>query len=191
VSFLSKVKDAFNKLKSLGVKQKYKDFGIRVVEQLLQKIGLETKTTQQLCKRTVEFFEEGYRLGSNTLVAEIRTKFCSDEDFAKMEQAVAWFAQEAIELTPRDTGRLQASQYSFVIKEGDQIIGVIGYDVSSVFREQNGRTIYYAMVVHEIGPDVDHSQANYPNNPPRATWRFLGFAFEKTELRRRTRELFE
>lgn len=189
MSFLSKVKSAFERLKSLSVPKKYVDFGIRVVEQLLEKVGLGTKTTQQLCKRRVEFLEEGYSHTSETLIAEIKTKFCSDDDFAKMEQVVAFFEEEAKQLTPVETGRLQKSLSSFVEKRGDELVGIIKYDINSVVREQNGRSVYYALAVHHRY--AYHGRDKYPANGPRATWRFLEKAFENTELRRRTRELFE
>lgn len=86
-----------------------------------------------------------------------------------MEEAVDIIAERAMEFTPRDTGDLQNSQETRVYTEnvGTTIVGEITYN-------KNGEAPY-AGFVHEI--PADHSQMNYPNNPPEAQFKFLEKAF--------------
>jgi hypothetical protein len=189
VSFLSKVKDAFNKLKSLGVKQKYKDFGIRVVEQLLQKVGLETKSTQRKCPPRVLSYSHNY---TSALIFEMRVDYCEPKDIERMNEAVRIVAKEAEELTPVDTGRLRDSQYTLVFTEngGKTVVGVVGYDLAEVRRFRvNGNmteTVFYALAVHTL--DANHE---LPPNPPRATFKFLELAAFNTAILNNIENLFK
>lgn len=90
-----------------------------------------------------------------------------------MEEAVDKIAATALDMTPRDTGALQGSQRKrvFLNDTGTKLIGEITYN-------ENGQAPY-AGFVHEI--PADHSQANYPRNPPNAQHKFLEKAFAQWE----------
>jgi hypothetical protein len=111
--------------------------------------------------------QKSAKAGMDAWVKEIEKglgKVVNDAE-ARMEKAVEVLAKEAMELTPRDDGDLQGAQYSYVKREGGQIVGVVGYDTEKA---------PHALVVHER--EANHSQKDYPNNGPRATWKYLEFA---------------
>ena len=187
MSWIKRVKAAFQKLKNLNVKnQEVKQWGVNVVTQLLRIVGIDDKA--KCPPRTVEYETTYGRQGEDkALIVEMRVPFCEEQDIAKMERAVEILAKEAYELTPVDTGRLRNSQYTltFTEDEGQVVVGVVGYDIADVFREQNGNVIYYALAVHNR--EADHSGGN---NGPRSTWRFLEFAQQNRAIQAQIQDLF-
>lgn len=126
-----------------------------------------------------------YNTAFNKLEARIIMKL-RDEILDKdlMEKVLEVFELECKELTPVDTGTLVNSLYKYVEFSEDKVIGVIGYDIGSVFRiTEKGEKVYYALAVH-------NREANH-NNPPRATWRFLEIAFENQYIRSIAREILK
>jgi hypothetical protein len=189
VRWWDRVKAAFQALKNAPIKnQEVKKFGVALGERIMEMIGFG-KQLSPCGPRQVDITE----IYTSDLVVELRVPYCSDNDLGLMQRAVTILADEAMELTPRDTGRLQNSQYKRVMLEngGKTVAGFVGYDVNRVFRTTGtGKTVFYALAVHNRGPDVDHSQANFPNNPPRATWKFLDFAINNNAIKGQIQELF-
>jgi hypothetical protein len=186
VNWLKKAKDAFARLKGRAVKHaEVKEWGINIVNKLFKAIGIDKRVG---CPpRELKVIEQYW----DDIRVEFRIRFCTEEDLNKMKLAVDILAREAMELTPRDTGLLQSSQYSRVEMEGsDTVLGVVGYNISEVFRVTGGgKTTYYALPVHNRY--AYHGQDEYPNNPPRATWRFLEFAWQNKYIQGRIKGLFE
>ncbi|KQP02457.1 hypothetical protein ASF45_20600 [Pseudorhodoferax sp. Leaf265] len=79
-----------------------------------------------------------------------------------MNQALILGASEASVLTPIDTSNLLNSQYRSVDKQGDRIVGTVGY------------TAEYAAAVH----DADNAQTF---RRPSAEKEFLKHGFERAE----------
>lgn len=79
-----------------------------------------------------------------------------------MAQALIIGASEASVLTPIDTSALLNSQYRNISKEGDRLVGTVGY------------TVDYALVVH----DPEHRQRF---RRPSAMKEFLKVGFERAE----------
>jgi hypothetical protein len=186
VKWLKKTSAAFAKLKSKAVKhQDVKQWGIGIVEKLFGLMGIDKRIGCPPRELNVtEYYWEDLRV-------EFRIAFCTEEDLKKMRLAVDILAREAMELTPRDTGLLQSSQYSRVEMEGENtVFGIVGYDINSVFRiTGGGKTTYYALPVHNRY--AYHGQDEYPNNGPRATWRFLEFAWQNKYIQGRIKGLFK
>jgi hypothetical protein len=186
VKWLKKTSAAFAKLKSKAVKhQDVKQWGIGIVEKLFGFIGVskQVKCPPRIVTDTL-FISPVIRL-------ELRVPFCSQDDIIKMWKAVDIVAKEAMELTPRETGRLQDSQRTSVVMEGkDTVLGVVEYLVLEVFRATtSGNITFYALAVHNRY--ADHSKSKYPNNPERATWRFLDFAWNNRHIQQKVRGLFK
>jgi hypothetical protein len=191
VNWLKKASAAFSRFKARAVKhQEVKQWGMNILNRLFEIVGVDGKGCPP---REVDYTEVYGQLGQDkALLVEMRVPFCEEEDLKKMDRAVEILAKEARELTPVDTGRLVDSQYDLVFteKEGNvvNVVGVVGYDISEVFREQNGNTVFYALAVHNR--EAYHGQDRFPNNPPRATWKFLELAANNGEIRRQIQELF-
>jgi hypothetical protein len=192
VNWFNKVKNAFQKLKSLPVAPQIKKWGVGLVEQLLRAVGFNERGVGGCPPRQVVYKEEY----ANALIVEMRVPYCDAQDIPKMNRAVQILAKEALELTPRDTGRLQDSQYTLVFTEdgGKTVVGVVGYEISEVRRFRasasgHAEIVFYALAVHNR--EAYHGQDEFPNNPPRATWRFLFFALRNREIRSQIEELFK
>jgi len=185
VSWIKRVKAAFQKLKNLNVRnQEVKQWGIRVVDRLLKSIGLDKRLG---CPpREVEHS----LFISPVLLLELRVPFCEDKDIDKMWEAVRIVAREALDLTPRDTGRLQNSQRTDVKMEGKEtVLGIVEYRVMDVYRSTtSGNITFYALAVHNR--DAYHGRDRFPNNPPRATWKFLEKAWDNKFIQNKVRGLF-
>ena len=186
MSWIKRVKAAFQKLKNLNVRnQEVKQWGIAVVTQLLRIVGIDDKA--KCPPRTVEY-TTNY---TTALIVEIRVPFCEPQDVDKMNRAVRILAKEAEELTPVDTGRLRDSQYTLVFTEQNNqvVVGVVGYEISDVrrFRANSGfsEAVFYALAVHNR--NANHTTGN---NPPRASWRFLQFAQENRNIQAQIQDLF-
>jgi hypothetical protein len=186
VNWLKKAKDAFARLKGRAVKHaEVKEWGINIVNKLFAIIGIDKRVgcPPRQIQDTLIY--------DSLLVLELRIPMCEEKDVDKMWEAVRIVAREAMELTPRDTGVLQTSQYTNVMVEegGKTIAGFIGYRVQDVFRiTPTGKTVYYALAVHNR--EARHTQDLYPNNPPRATWRFLEIAWQNRYIQKKVRGLF-
>ena len=183
MSWIKRVKAAFQKLKNLNVKnQEVKQWGIRVVDRLLKSIGLDDKA--KCPPRRVEIEADYY----GHLVVHMMVPYCSDADIGRMWQAVRILENEAVDLTPVDTGLLVNSRYREVhLDDGGKIVrGTYGYNVINVRRTSNtGKTTYYALAVHNR--DANHSEGN---NPPRATWKFLEKAITNRAILSQIQDLF-
>lgn len=187
--WVERIKSAFEKLKNVTVKNREaKEFGVAIGERIMEMIGLGGKKQPSSCgARQVQVISNF----SSALIVEMRVPYCSDADISLMNQSVNILAQEAIELTPRDTGRLQNSQYKKVQLQdaGKTVVGIVGYDITRVYRTSGGgKTVFYALAVHNR--DAYHGQDRYPNNPPRATWRFLELAISNQSIKGQIQELF-
>lgn len=187
MSWVKRVKAAFQKLKNLNVKnQEVKQWGVNVVTQLLRIVGLDGEQRPGSCgPRRVEIEADYY----GHLVVHMRVPYCSDADIGLMWQAVRILETEAVALTPVDTGLLKKSRYREVQLEnaGKTVRGTYGYDVINVRRTSNtGRTTYYALAVHNR--DANHTQGN---NPPRATWKFLEKAITNRAILSQIQDLFK
>ena len=180
---MNRVKAAYHKLKSLSVKnQEIKQWGIRVVDKLLKSIGFDKRI--ECPPRRVEIEADYY----GHLVVHMRVPYCSDADIGRMWQAVRILEDEAVDLTPVDTGLLVNSRYREVhLDDNGKIVrGTYGYNVISVRRTSNtGNTTYYALAVHNR--DADHTKGN---NPPRATHKFLELAITNRAIRSQIQDLF-
>ena len=108
------------------------------------------------------------------------------QDISKMYRAVDVMKHEALELTPRDTGRLQSAIRTGVEIRGDEIFGMVWYDIEAVVRDGKQGLIKYALPVHDRFANHDTG-----NNPPRATWRFLELAFDNEAIRQQIREILK
>lgn len=84
-----------------------------------------------------------------------------------LQSLVDDIAKRALELTPRDTGELQESQYRFVETTTQGMAGEIGY------------TAPHAVFVHEI--PADHTRGN---NPPEARDQYLTVAAREVLAKR-------
>jgi len=189
VSWVKRVKAAFQKLKNLNVRnQEVKQWGVNVVTQLLRIVGLDGEQRPGSCGPRQVHITEIY---TSLLVVELRVPYCSDADIGLMYRAVNILAEEAMAMTPRETGRLQDSQYKDVQLEnsGKVVAGFVGYDINQVRRTTNtGKTVYYALAVHNR--NAHHGRDRYPNNPERASWRFLDFAINNNAIKQQINDLF-
>jgi len=187
VNWIKRVKAAFNKLKNVKVaNKKARDFGVRIVGTLLEKLGIEKAKGP---KRIPQWnFINVYRGGGNDdLAVEIRVPYYNKKDVVKMQRSLKVLERKAKQYTPVDTGRLKKSIRSDVRFERNKeiIVGILWYDTKEVVRvTKKGKRIYYAMAVHN-NPLPAH------NNPPTATWFFLGYAYRNGHVQRKVQELFE
>jgi hypothetical protein len=187
VNWLKKAKDAFARLKGRAVKHaEVKEWGINIVNKLFKAIGIDKRVgcPPRQVKDTL--------FVSPVLRLELRVPFCDNKDIDRMWEAVSIVAKEAWDLTPVDTGRLRESQRSNVTMEGrDTVLGTVEYQILDVFRATtSGNITFYALAVHNRW--AYHGQDEYPNNGPRATWRFLEFAWENNRyIQNKVRGLFE
>lgn len=199
MSSLSELNSALKALAALGVSSELKNVILEVAYEVVEKSELQVKNRkvigpkQQLTPRkprdieiTEEYSESVVDPTGQQLFVMFKMKYIRG-DVKRMTQAVKVLAQEAIELTPRDTGRLQRSQYKKVYREGDYIMGVVGYNPMKVYRRTKKGKTYYALPVHNRY--ANHSQVDYPNNPPRATWKFLYYAIKNDTILRQIREI--
>lgn len=188
--WFDRIKSAFQRLKNISVKNREaKDFGVAIGERIMEMIGLGGKQQPGSCGPRIVQYKEIY---TSLLVVEMRVPYCSDADIGLMSRAVNILADEAMAMTPRDTGKLQNSQYKTVQLEnaGKTVAGFVGYKVQDVYRTTNtGRTVFYALAVHNR--NAYHGRDKYPNNPERAQWLFLQTAANNQSIRGQIQELFK
>jgi hypothetical protein len=189
VSWINRVKSAFQKLKNLNVKNKeVKEWGVNIVTQLLKIVGLDGKLQPGSCGPRQIQIAENY---TSDIRVEIRVPYCSDADLGLMHRATKILATEAMAMTPKDTGTLQDSQYEdWVLEnEGKTVVGIVGYDIFKVYRTTDtGKMVFYALAVHNR--DAYHGRDRYPNNPERAQWKFLETAIQNRAIRGQIQDLF-
>jgi hypothetical protein len=132
---------------------------------------------------------ESTRCMNNTAFNKLEARIITEirdlsVDKILMSKVLEIFKLECEELTPVKSGVLLSSLYTYIDYNNTNIIGVIGYNVSSVYRIQpNGRKVFYALAVH--------NRTAHHTNPPRATWRFLEIAFENKYIRNMAKELLK
>jgi hypothetical protein len=187
VNWLKKASAAFSRFKARAVKhQEVKQWGMNILNRLFEIVGIDKRVgcpPREIKDKLIV---------DSDLVLELRVPFCEEKDVNKMWEAVRIVAREALDMTPRDTGILQESQYTNVLLEdgGKTVAGFIGYRVHDVRRvTATGRTVYYALAVHNL--DKYHGQDKYPNNPARASWRFLEFAWDNNYIKNKVKGMFE
>ena len=187
MKWFDRVKAAFQRLKNAPIKNReVKQFGIALGERILEMVGFG-KQEGSCGPRQIEIFERY----SDDLVVEIRVPYCSDADLGLMRQALRILEEEAVAMTPVDTGRLKNSRYSEVALEnaGKTVRGTYGYDVGRVYRTTStGRTVFYALAVHNR--NAYHGRDKYPRNPERAQWKFLEMAIKNQAIKGQIQELF-
>ena len=186
MNWLKKATSAFARLKGAAVKHKeVKEWGINIVNKLFALVGIDKRIGCPPREVKHDLFV------SPVLRLELRVPFCDDKDIDRMWEAVSIVAREAWDLTPVETGRLRDSQRSNVTMEGrDTVLGTVEYKILDVFRATtSGNITFYALAVHNR--DAHHGRDRFPNNGPRATWRFLEFAWYNNDIQRRVRELFK
>jgi hypothetical protein len=189
VRWVERIKSAFQKLKNVTVKNREaKEFGVAIGERIMEMIGLGGKKQPSSCGTRQVRIESDYY---GHLVVHMRVPYCSDADLGLMQRAVKILEDEAVAMTPVDTGRLKNSRYREVKLEdgGKTVRGTFGYDVIRVRRTTStGRTTYYALAVHNR--NAHHGRDKYPRNPERAQWKFLETAINNQSIKGQIQELF-
>lgn len=90
-------------------------------------------------------------------------------DATKMQRIVEMVGDEALAMTPKDTGELQNSQFRFVEQQGQIITGTVAYDLNEA---------PHGLFLHENLVHPNGTWSPGPNSPPRAQPNFLGRAVE-------------
>ena len=182
-------KTAMKQIDASGVSDKeLLDFAEEILDEYLESISAQ-ELMAIIGDRTVIFDMDRISSPENhkeELHGEISVIIRDEqEDIDKMNRAVEIMKQEALELTPRDTGLLQSAIRTGVEIRGPEIFGMVWYDIAAVVRGEDGQ-IKYALPVHDRPARHDRG-----NNPPRASWKFLYLAFLNEAIRQQIREILK